>query len=179
MVRQVLDSNRGDAHKIAFLRKALIECVWPKEFLSLIATAGLSFQQLYAELEITAQLERETVDAACLKTVSRPLSVDTLATTNFMGQAKNARGKRNFKRNFSVKKRSCVNCGSDLHLVKYFPHPVNSSRAAASRIQQLRDAHTKNAVHIVLAHLCIELVDPTDDVKVDHLSEPNDLAIIE
>ena len=53
---QVPDSHRGDAHKIKFLRSAVIGSEWATEPLSRIVTHGLTFQQLYGELEATHQI---------------------------------------------------------------------------------------------------------------------------
>lgn len=39
-------THRGDAHKLEFLRSAVVGRVWAVEPLSSIATNGLSFQQL-------------------------------------------------------------------------------------------------------------------------------------
>ena len=47
---QVPPSHRGNAHKIQFLRNAVVGCEWATEPLSRIATHNLSFQQLYGEL---------------------------------------------------------------------------------------------------------------------------------
>ena len=44
---QVPPSHWGNAHKIEFLRNAVVGCEWAAEPLSRIATHNLSFQQLY------------------------------------------------------------------------------------------------------------------------------------
>lgn len=49
--RQVPASHRGDAHRIEFLRSAVIGYNWYREPLSRVATNDLSFQQLYGELQ--------------------------------------------------------------------------------------------------------------------------------
>lgn len=47
--RQVPASHRGDAHRIEFLRRAVIGYNWSREPLSRVATNDLSFQELYGE----------------------------------------------------------------------------------------------------------------------------------
>lgn len=89
MSRQVPESHQGDAKKIKFLiqanfryvassagiasrwrkkikflRHTLVGYASAKELLIRVATTGLSFQQLYAELGIAVQLERESAVAA-------------------------------------------------------------------------------------------------------------------
>lgn len=71
-------------------------------------------------------------------------------------------------------KRKCFNCGSESHLVKNSPGPVNYSCTGASRILKLRSKKTPNAVHIVLAHLCRELDDPTP-LNSDDSADDGDL----
>eukprot|EP00171_Calliarthron_tuberculosum_P018940 IDg18940t1 len=56
---QVPQSHRGEAHKIEFLRNSTVGFSWATEPLSRISTHGLSFQQLYGELEAALHLERE------------------------------------------------------------------------------------------------------------------------
>lgn len=62
--RQVPLSHRDDAYRIEFLRSAVIEYEWSKETLSQISTNNLTFQELYAKLEISVQLHRENRAAA-------------------------------------------------------------------------------------------------------------------
>lgn len=49
--RQCPPSHRGDAHRIEFLRQAVVGFSWSHEPLSRVPTQNLSFQQLYSELE--------------------------------------------------------------------------------------------------------------------------------
>lgn len=58
--RQVLETYQGHSHKIESLCNAIVGHQWAKESLSRSKTAGLSYQQLYVELEIAAQLKRKT-----------------------------------------------------------------------------------------------------------------------
>ena len=47
---QVPISHRGNAHRIEFLRNAVVGYEWATEPLSRIAPQGLPFQELYGEL---------------------------------------------------------------------------------------------------------------------------------
>lgn len=51
MARQVRSSHHGEAHRIEFLHKAVVGYEWAEEPIIRNAAHGLSFQQLYAELE--------------------------------------------------------------------------------------------------------------------------------
>ena len=55
---------RIDAHKLEFLRNAVVGASWSREPLGRVATHNLSFQQLYGELEAALQLEKEAKHAA-------------------------------------------------------------------------------------------------------------------
>lgn len=63
--------------------------------------------------------------------------------------------------------------------MKHCPHPVKFSRAAASRVRQLRGNHARNPVHIVLAHLCGELYEPISEQDAREDSDNYDIAIFE
>lgn len=81
---------------------------------------------------------------------------------------------------FPSRKRACFNCGSESHLEKKCPHPVNFSRAAASQIRNLQSNNNCNAVHVVLAHLCREL-DESFNANDNEIEEGNneDVAVFE
>lgn len=177
MSRKVPLTNRGDAHKIEFLRAAIICDQWVKEPLSRIATAALSFQQLYAELEIAVQLERESAAASSTRKVVQPLP-STTEKINFTGQGKyNHRSDSHTEK--MNRKRSCFNFGSENQLIKNCTHPINFSRAAAGRIRNLTATNTPNAVHLVLAHLCSELDDSGDEENVNNAEETDHSLIFE
>lgn len=83
--RQVPESYRSDPHRIEFLRNAVVSHQWAKELLIRKETAGISFQQLYEELEIAVQLERETNAAEVQrKAVVNPTSRE-MTSANFSG----------------------------------------------------------------------------------------------
>lgn len=77
-----------------------------------------------------------------------------------------------------TKKRACFNCNSESHLVRDCPHPVSFSRAASSRIRELKGNRERNAAHIVLAHLCQELDSKTMN-DVGENSSDEDAEIFE
>lgn len=53
-------SHQGDAHKVEFLRNAVVGMSWSSEPLNRVATRQLTFQQLYSELEAVLQLDKES-----------------------------------------------------------------------------------------------------------------------
>lgn len=53
----------GDAHKIEFLRNAIVGLNWASEPLSRVSTHNLTFQQLFGELEAALQLNKEATIA--------------------------------------------------------------------------------------------------------------------
>lgn len=60
MSHQVPVSHRGDAHRVEFLRRAVIGQTWARETLLRVATNELSFQELYGELDAAIQLDKES-----------------------------------------------------------------------------------------------------------------------
>lgn len=85
MSRQVSIIHRGDAHKIDFLRVAVVGNPWAKEALSSVATAEITFQQLYEELEIAFQLERESLPASRTNPV-QSLPANTVPSIKYTGK---------------------------------------------------------------------------------------------
>lgn len=57
--RQVPPSHQGDPHRIRFLRRAVNGYSWSHETFFRVATHGLTFQQLFEELETALQLYKE------------------------------------------------------------------------------------------------------------------------
>lgn len=155
--RQVPQFHRGDPHEIKFIRKVVIGHTWALGPLGRIATAGLTFQQLYAELQIAVQLGRESIAAVATITPVQIFSNISVERVHFMGQRKFARGRKSAKNLKTEHKCICFNCVFEAHLLKQCLHPKNFSKAAANLVRQLREIHEQNAVHIVLAHLCSQL----------------------
>ena len=123
---QVPMSHRGGAHKIEFLRNAVIGCEWATEPLSRISTHGLTFQQLYGELEAAHQMSKEARLAILRDNVrSRSLKPDEdeskFSGIKFSGQGRyayrhNGKGsrasQRQAKRPFDpLQVMGCFNCG--------------------------------------------------------------------
>lgn len=179
MSRQVPKSHRGDSHKNEFPRGAVIGFALDKGPLSRLANANLSFQQLYSELKISVQLKRESVVASVNS--NRPTMVTSTDTSIskilFNGQARFVRGREKTHKFNKNRKLNCFNCGSDSHLVKNCSHPVNFGRAASTRIQQLRNKNTRNAIHVLLACLCRELDDCT--IKKGEENDKDDVFVFE
>lgn len=111
----------------------------------------------------------------------------TISTIHFSRQGKiirrpnfnlNNNANSNVNSNISnVKKRASFNCGSESHIVKQYPYTIIFSLAAANCIRNLRSKNAKNAVHIVLAHLCCELNDVNSEF-VDNDDPALDDAVI-
>lgn len=67
--RKVSETNRGDPYETKFHRSVVVAHSWAREALGRITTAGISFQQLYFELKIALQLERESAAATPISKV--------------------------------------------------------------------------------------------------------------
>lgn len=74
LARQVPLGFRGDAHRVEFLRKSVIGDDCASEPLSRIATQGLTFPQLYSEMEFALSLDREAKLAKVQDVVTRKLN---------------------------------------------------------------------------------------------------------
>ena len=83
LARQVPKAFQGDAHRVEFLRGAVVGSTWATEPLSRIATHSLDFQKLYGELEAALNLERESKRAAAQDAIHS--SAPTLREDNVPG----------------------------------------------------------------------------------------------
>lgn len=158
MSRHVPPSHRGDAHKIEFLRAAVIGNAWATKPLSRIATKHVSFQSLYDKLEIAVQINRESKAAVARENIndnSKTTSSPHILNFSGQGRAYGQRYNKNLKKR--SKTRACFNCNSMDHLVRDCPNQVNYTKAATNSIKSLQDGKHRNAVHLVLANLCSEL----------------------
>lgn len=184
--RQVPFSHRGDAHRIEFLRGAVIGFNWSREPLSRIATNDLTFQQLYGELESAVQLDKESRiatirDRAGASTKDEP---EDAVAINYAGQGRyghprqSAPGKTNFKatRTDPLSIMGCFNCDSPEHMARNCTQPKNFSKAAARKLEYHQKKKTPNSVHVVLAHLCQQLDHEIHDDD-DHSDPINDAQI--
>lgn len=91
--RQGPSLHRGDARKVEFLRNAVVWSGWSHEPLSRVATHGLSFQQLYGELEAAFQLQKEAKQATLRDAATRTkdLGEDDVPGILFTGQTRYAK----------------------------------------------------------------------------------------
>lgn len=186
--RQAPQAFRGDANKVEYLRNAVVGFPWAKEPLSRVGTMGLTFQQLHAELAASLQLENDTNQAKSNQD-SSSVSYDKTESnqTYFAGQGRYRQGFRPFTRNRitpATTKQSfnplniqgCFNCGGK-HLMKECPKPIDSAKAAASKIKYYSKKNNgQYAVHSVLAELCAQL-DVSDGNTVE--SEDDDHFIFQ
>lgn len=141
--RQVPTSHRGDAHRIEFLRRAVIGYPWSNEPLSRVATHKLSFQQIYGELEAALQLEKESKIATLRDKIGRSeqQTRDDIVGVNFAGQGRYSRRREQGSWNRRMNPLSisgCFNCDDRSHMLKDCPKPRNVARAAARRLEYLR-----------------------------------------
>lgn len=180
--RQVLLSHRGDAHRVGFLRRAVIGYSWSHEPLSRVATHGLTFQQLFGELESALQLDKEAQIAMLRDKASKSYRNvnDEVELVNYAGQGRykfNQIGNsfKNAKEFDPLSVAGCLNCGNPAHVLKDCPKPLNVAQAAARRLEYFnKKKKSTNAVHFILANLCRQLEDThikaekedSDDVEI-------------
>lgn len=91
MFQQVSEFYWSDPHKIEFLRKSVVGRQWAEDPLSRIATTELSFQQLYAVLEIAVQFESKKMTVGVTKKAVVLSTSTTIASIKFSGQARYAK----------------------------------------------------------------------------------------
>lgn len=102
-----------------------------------------------------------------------------IQTVHFVRQDKLAQG-RNFFRSLHVpRKRACFNCRSEAHLVKKFFPTIHFSKAVASRVRQLHQLKSLYVVHVVLAHIHVELDHPVAEIYNETDSTTEDASIFE
>ena len=177
--RQGPASHRGDAHKVEFLRNAVVGSGWSHEPLSRVATHGLSFQQLYGELEAALQLQKEAKQAMLRDAATKTKDLgydDEVPGILFAGQTRYAkhpsrnrffRGSRGFSTPSSRPRTSfdplsiqgCFNCEDKTHTIRDCPRPINAGKAAANKLDYFRKRKQtgERSVHLVLAQLCQQL----------------------
>lgn len=83
---QVHELHEGDAHKIQYLRAAVVGYDFSDEPLSRITTASLSFQKRYAELNISGDLCNE--NRAAMEHEKTDLREATFTSINFTRQGR-------------------------------------------------------------------------------------------
>ncbi|CDF36767.1 unnamed protein product [Chondrus crispus] len=187
--RQGPRSHQGDAHKVEFLRNAVVGMPWSSEPLSRVATHQLTFQQLYSELEAALQLDKESKiaiirDHAQLN--QRSVSHDSWAGILYTGQGRYYNnspyprerdqtstrqprfGGRAFRSPSTTKQKvkfnpltvsGCFNCGGN-HLLRDCTLPLNTSRAATRKMEYYaKKADTKP---IAVHHVLADLCKQLD-----------------
>lgn len=171
---QVPRSHQGDAHKVEFLRNAVVGSPWATEPLSRIATHGLTFQQLYGELEAALHLHKEARLAVAHASASghRPTATQDVPGILFTGQGRYARPSRGMaagrvKRTAAPSRSSgvdplsimgCFNCDDAGHTMKDCPRPIDASKAAQRRLEYYSKKDSgKASAATVLFQLCTQL----------------------
>lgn len=207
MSRRCPQSHRGDAHKLEFLRKAVVGYSWSHEPLSRVATHQLTFQKLYGELEAPLQLEKEgklaQVRDSATNTGFFGYDQQLESSVHYNGQGKYGRhpsharsiyssGKSGFQAQSResttfdpLKVAGCFNCGNPNHMMNKCDKPLNVARAASNRIEYYeKKGKQSNTIHMVLADLCMQL-DQSHNVVSDRqggdasVNESDDREIFE
>ena len=152
-------SHRGDAHKVEFLRNAVVGSSLSHEPLSRVATHSLTIQQLYRELKAALQLQREAKQAMLRDAATKNKELryeDDVPGILYAGQTRYARHpsrNRFFRgaRSTSMASRSsraptqrpsfdppsiqgCFNCDNKSHTIRACPQPINAAKSAANKL---------------------------------------------
>lgn len=138
MSRKAPQCHGGKPHKIELFRKAVIGHTWARGPPGRIATAGLTLQLLYAELETAVQLERESIAAAATTLLVQISVSNGIEKVHFIEQGRFAHGRQCARNLRTERKRTCFNCCSESYLVMQCLHPVKCIKAVANRVRQLR-----------------------------------------
>ena len=172
---------RSEEHRIEYLRSAVIGMSWAHEPLSRVTAGGMSYQELYSQLESSIQQEREE-KAAILQDTNYGRSVnhssDKIPGIFFNGQARYGRGK-NWKNeqtdSHQPRSKSCWNCGSSNHLLGSCLKPKDLTNIAARKVQYYNKTKyddEKQSLKRVLFEFCkqiepeTEMTDEFDDAEV-------------
>ena len=197
---QAPKSHRGNAHRVEFLRNAVIGSEWAKDPLSRIAPENLTFLELFSELESALQLHKETELAKLLdEKIDMNLQDTVVEGTLYSGQGRyirknsftsygNAKGRRylpqNKRPNFNpLTIAGCFNCDDPGHTMSQCPKPIDATKAAMRKMDYYarKGGKKDNSVHMVLLDLCQQLDeppgDPSDDIAEN--TEDNDREIFE
>lgn len=185
--RQVPPSHRGYTHRIELLRKEAIGQDWSSEPLYREATHGLTFQQLYGDLEAVVQLDKESRFAILRDLAghaSRDRSYDAVAI-NCHVQGRYKHPLQSVQTRFNDKNpksdplslMGCYNCDSPGHMARECSHPKNFAKSAARKLEYFSNKKTPNSVHVFLSYLCQQMDQDKSDVEDDTGSPANDSEI--
>lgn len=169
-------SYRSEAHKIDYLRNAVMGMTWARDPLCRIAPMQLTYQQLYSQLEASIQQmkDEKTVmlsDRANynLEDIAEKVGPqdqgepfnDKVPGVLFTGQARYGVNPR------QTKKRACFNCGMTNHLIRDCRKPIKSKYNAQRRMQDnSRGYYSNNDAKQILFELCEQLDISTDEAIV-------------
>lgn len=173
---------RDDSHKRDYLRVAVVGISWARPPLGRLATVEMSFEQLYAELVSSLQLEEEFEEAndpVPSAASTAPATQGGAKQTFFAGQgmygrpskgvgstrpgysksggppAKDGRGGRFDPLSIA----GCFNCDDPKHLLKNCPKPINTIKATERKVAYY-DKKTKGgraSVAAVLYQLALQV----------------------
>lgn len=177
---QVPRSHRGDAHKVEFLRNAVVGNSWATEPLSRIATHGLSFQQLYGELEAALHLDREAKLATIRDGATRRSDRDEeVPGILYEGQGRYVKHHVGLRGNYGRGKvtrekfdplsvMGCFNCDDPSHTIGKCPNPINAVRAAKKKLEYYAKKNVdKRVAYVILFELCHQLDLPAQNTNED------------
>lgn len=168
---QVPQSHHGDAHKVDFLRNAVVGNAWATEPLSRIATHRLSFQQLYGELEAALHLHKEA-QLAVIRDGGGPKSELGAPDTPgilFEGQGRYVRRNVDLGRRLAssgsksgsgfdpLSLMGCFNCDDPGHRMSECPRRVDMFKASKKKMEYFAKKRVARPAAAVLYVLCAEL----------------------
>jgi len=192
---QLSPSHRGDAHKIDFLRGAVIGMEWALGPMGRIAADALSFQHLYNQLIASLQLYEETrvANAKDGPMLERAAASNAPLPILFAGQGMYGRpnkgvgastprastggGTKKGVRFDPLTVQGCFNCEDPTHTMRKCPRPINAVKAAQRKLAYYakKNAGGHTGATTVLYELCIQLDAPVVE-EADGLDASGALA---
>jgi hypothetical protein len=165
---------RSEEHRIEYLRSAVIGMSWAREPLSRVNAGGMSYQELFSQLESSIQQERDE-KAALLQDSNYRRSgsqiSDKVPGIFFNGQARYGReNTRKYSPANAIQSngKECWNCGSPNHLLGGCTKQKDIANIAARKVQfynKTRFDDEKKALKRVLYEICEQI--GTDDTEAD------------
>ena len=162
---QVPQSHRGEAHRVEFLRTAIIAYDWAFEPLSRIATHRLIFQQLHGELQSALHLSKESESARLRDQVARSATLeDEVSGIMYQSQGRylnrrNGLSTRNWNSNQrqdartrgsadQLKLMDCFNCEDRNHVLYDCKKPLNLAWATKTGLNTIPRSSRCKMPHI-------------------------------